>query len=167
MRSRSAAVRLGHEQGKIRDVLISDLVITDSNRGFAIFSRTGGFVENVRIHDVILHTRIVAGAWWGKGEAVVICAAGSEGRIRNIDIRNLSARCEGGILLAGSEGNVENITLKDISLAVKEGPNYALYGGDLDLRPNLYIPGAADPGCPVYVSGVEGLVRENITTITD
>lgn len=124
MRSRSAAVRLGHEQGKIRDVLISDLVITDSNRGFAIFSRTGGFVENVRIHDVILHTRIVAGAWWGKGEAVVICAAGSEGRIRNIDIRNLSARCEGGILLAGSEGNVENITLKDISLAVKEGPNY-------------------------------------------
>ena len=165
MRSRSAAVRLGHLDSKIRDVIVSDLVITDSNRGFAIFSGDNGCVEDVLISRVIMQTRIVAGAWWGKGEAAVICAEGGNGCIRRVTLSQIRAQCEGGILLASTDTNVRDILLQDIELRIRAGRNYPLFGGDLDFRPNGYIPGAADLQQGIFVHGEAGVTSEKVRDI--
>ncbi len=162
MRSRSAAVRLGHLKGKVRHVVVSDLVITDSNRGLAVFSGDEGYVEDALFTNITMETRIVAGVWWGKGEAAVICAAGSSGHIRDITLQNIRARSEAGVLLAGTDGNVRDVTLRDIDLRLVKGSNDTLFGGDLDFRPNLFLKGAADISQGVYAEGVENLTTENV-----
>ena len=75
--SRSAGIRLGHLSGKVRDVAMSNLVMHDCSRGFAIQAGDDGWVENVVIDNVVMETRMFAGAWWGKGEPLVISAANS------------------------------------------------------------------------------------------
>lgn len=162
MVSRSAGVRLGHYKGKVCDVLISDLIITDSNRGLAIFSNTEGYVENIRISNLILETKIFAGQWWGKGEAIVICAAKGEGRIENISITGVQARSQGGVLIAGCDRNIRHITIRDMDIRLEKGKNHALYGGDLDLQPNDYRRGNGGLPC-IYAQDAADLCIEDFT----
>ena len=61
----------------MRDVALSNLVMHDCSRGFAIQAGDGGWVENVVIDNIVMETRMFAGAWWGKGEPLVISAAHS------------------------------------------------------------------------------------------
>ena len=63
--SRSAAVRLGYQQSRVRDVVINNLVISDTNRALGIFAGEGGWVENVVASNLTIHTRLIGGAWWG------------------------------------------------------------------------------------------------------
>lgn len=165
MRSRSAGVRIGHNKGKVRHVVVSDLVITDSNRGIAIFTGTGGYVEDVTVHDITMETRIVAGGWWGKGEAVVICAANSEGHIRDILIHDMRAYSQAGIIMAATNQNVSNVTLRNIEIKLIPGENAALYGGCLDFRPNLFLDNGLPDGQILYADGIENLVTENVRPI--
>jgi polygalacturonase len=72
MTSRSAAIRIGHEASKVRNVNVSNIIVNDTNRGIAIFVRDRGWVENVRIDNALLQTRFIAGGWWGKGEPLVL-----------------------------------------------------------------------------------------------
>lgn len=162
MCSRSAAVRVGHLDAQVRHVVISDLVVTDSNRGLAIFSGDDGCVEDVLVHNISMETRVVAGVWWGKGEAAVICAANSTGMIRDVTLSQIRAHSEAGILMAGTAGNVRDILIQDIDLSIKTGENYALFGGDLDFRPNLFVEGGAESGQGVYAADVENLVTERV-----
>ena len=64
--SRSAGVRLGHLSGKVRDVVLSNLVIRESNRGFAVQAGNGGWVENVLINNVVVETENVCGRLVGQ-----------------------------------------------------------------------------------------------------
>lgn len=134
--SRSAGVRLGHLSGKVRDVAISNLVMHDCSRGFAIQAGDGGWVENVVINNVVMETKMFAGAWWGKGEPLVISAAGSSSaHIRGVSIHNLRARSENSILIVGQDHNVSDIMLADIDLTFSYSPNSPLYGQEFDLAP--------------------------------
>ncbi|MEO8616579.1 MAG: glycosyl hydrolase family 28 protein [Luteolibacter sp.] len=172
--SRSAAIRLGHLYSKIRDVVISNIVIHNSNRGFAIQVAGGGWVENVRIHDVILETNIKAGAWWGKGEPFLISAvgvpnhpsaAGSQpGRIRNIQISHVSARADNSVVIVGQNRNVSDITIDDLDLTLRQSPNRSLYGGFLDIAPAPLIENHLSEGrLPwLHAESVTGLTLRNI-----
>jgi polygalacturonase len=135
MRSSSAAVRVGYLAGKIRDVVISNLVIQGTTRGFTVFAGDDGWVENVSIENIVMRTRIRAGDWWGKGEPLVIFAPKSNGRIENIRVRGITAQSENGIAIIGDRKNIREVSLEDWLLELKRGPNHELLGGLLDLEP--------------------------------
>lgn len=162
--SRSAGVRLGHLSGKVRDVVLGNLVMHDCNRGFAIQAGDGGWVENVVISNVVMETRMFAGAWWGKGEPFVISAANSSGHIRGISISHLRARSESSILVVGRDHNVSNIVLDDLDLTFSTSPNSALYGQEFDLAPAPLRPSLlAGNRIPwIYADSVDGLELRNI-----
>jgi hypothetical protein len=143
MTSRSAALRLGHQASKVRNVTVSNLVIKDTNRGFAIFARDKGWVENVRIQNVVMETKLFAGGWWGKGEPLVLCAAGS-GHIENISASNVRAESENSILIIGATNNIRDVELRDWSLVLRYGRNRALFKPLYEIAPMPNIP-APDP----------------------
>jgi polygalacturonase len=131
LRSASAAVRIGFQAGKIRNVMLHHLIIHDSNRGIAVFAGKGGWIEDLALIDLQLATRIYAGPWWGKGEPLVICASDG-GRINGVFAGNITARAENSIVISGGE----NITLKDWNITLSYGAARPLYGTHLDLSPH-------------------------------
>jgi polygalacturonase len=165
MVSRSAAIRLGHLRSKVRDVAISNVVIRDSNRGIGIFAGDGGFVEDVTISNLVVETRLVAGAWWGNGEPLVISAAEARtGRVRRISVSGVRARSEHGIVIVGEKGNVHDVELRDWTLPLGYGPNRALFKPVLDLAPATMRP-APDPAERIpwlYAEDASGIRLSNV-----
>lgn len=170
MTSHSAAVRLGHLRSKVRDVVLTNLAITDSNRGIGIFAGDDGFVENVVASNLIISTRLVAGAWWGKGEPLVICAAdSSSGRIEGISVTNVRARVENPIIIVGDKGNVRNVALSDWDMSISYGGNRELFKPVLDLQPAAVRP-APDPNERIpwlYAQDAAGIRLRNIRACRD
>jgi polygalacturonase len=163
--SRSTGVRLGHLSGKVRDVALSNLVMHDCSRGFAIQAGDGGWVENVVIDNIVMETRMFAGAWWGKGEPLVISAAHSNSaHIRGVSIHHLRARSENSILVVGQDHNVSDIVLADLDLTFSDSPNSALYGQEFDLAPAPLRPSLmATNRIPwIYADSVGGLELRTI-----
>ena len=163
--SRSCAIHLGYSSGKVRDVAISNLVISDSSRGFAIQAGDHGWVEHVTIDNVVMETRMFAGAWWGKGEPFIISAANSDSaRIQGITISHVRARAENSILVVGQNKNVRDIVLSDWDLAIGYSANAPLYGQEFDLAPAPLRPSfMAKHHIPwIYADSVAGLELRNI-----
>jgi len=166
MTSRSAALRLGHQASKVRNVAVNNLVIKDTNRGFAIFARDKGWVENVRIQNVVMETRLFAGGWWGKGEPLVLCAAGS-GRIENVSVSNVRAESENSILVIGQKNNIRDVELCDWSLALRYGRNRPLFKPLFELAPIPNIP-APDPKLHIpwlFAAEAQGLRASNVRCV--
>lgn len=163
--SRSCAIHLGYSSGKVRDVAINNLVISDSSRGFAIQAGDHGWVENVTIDNVVMETRMFAGAWWGKGEPFIISTASStSARIHGISISHVRARAENSILVVGQNQNVSDIVLSDWDLTFNYSPNAPLYGQEFDLAPAPLRPSfMAKNHIPwIYADSVAGLELRNI-----
>lgn len=135
MVSRSAAVRIGHLASKARNVVVGDLILSDGNRGICIFSGSGGWVENVRIHDVLMKTRMFPGFWWGKGEPLCICATHDDAHIEGVSMGHIRASSESGIIIAGKCKNVRDIRLTDWNLRLHPGRYRPTMGQWLDLQP--------------------------------
>lgn len=140
--SRSAAIRLGFQAGKVRDVRIRNCIVYDSNRGIAIFAGKGGFVENVSIDGITLDTRIFAGYWWGKGEPMTICSSDAASPIRNIALRNAVIRSENSIIISGIENSVSGVSLENLDMKISYGTRRPWFGKQIDLAPN---PGKTAP----------------------
>lgn len=132
MCSRSAAVRIGHMNGRIENVVVSNLCIHDTNRGLAIFASDGGYVKNIAVSNVVMDTHIYGGGWWGKGEPFVICASNSCGCIDNIHLSNIYSVSE-NIGFIG--GNVENISIHDCNVRVVDSKNRR-FAKKFDVAPN-------------------------------
>lgn len=60
--------------GDFRNIIVSNCVISRSNRGLSIQIRDGGNVENVKYSDIIIGTRRFCPDWWGTAEPIVITA---------------------------------------------------------------------------------------------
>ncbi|MFA5262718.1 MAG: glycosyl hydrolase family 28 protein [Opitutaceae bacterium] len=164
--SRSAGVRLGHLSGKVRDVTLSNLVIKDCSRGFAIQASDNGWVENVMISNIVMETKMFAGAWWGKGEPLVISAANSDSaRIRGISVNHVRSRAQNSILIVGQNHNVSDITLNDVQVTYGYSPNTPLYGQTFDLAPAPLRPSFLGKNhMPwLYADSISGLDLRNIS----
>lgn len=139
--SRSAGIRIGYGKRPMRNCVFSNLVIHDSNRGIGIFARENSLIENMLFQNIVIHTRLHSGHWWGKGESVHISAVpnikgGGSGKINNIRLSNIIAYAETGILIYGNpESIIENVTLDKIQLNIDSGKYSNSYGGNFDLRP--------------------------------
>jgi polygalacturonase len=139
--SRSACIRVGYGSHPIRNLVFSNLVMYESNRGIGIFARDNSHVENVLFSNIIIENRIHSGHWWGKGEPIHISAiqdtkSGTPGTINNIRFSDINATSETGIVIFGlDKSRIENISLKNIKLTINNGKYTESYGGNIDLRP--------------------------------
>lgn len=135
--SRSAAIRFGHLASHVRNVRVKNVRVLPSNRAVIIFAGDGGRVENVLIEDLVAHTHIHAGWWWGKGEGFVICADRSDGQISNITFKNCCLTEENPSVIAGDSYNISNVTLENCKLTYQKGSTHPYYIGKMDLQPNI------------------------------
>jgi polygalacturonase len=139
--SRSACIRVGYGSHPIRNVVFSNLVMYESNRGIGIFARDNSSIDNILFSNIIMNNRIHSGHWWGKGEPIHISAIrdtekGTPGTINNIRFSDITATSETGIVIFGIENSViENIFLENIKLTINKGKYTESYGGNIDLRP--------------------------------
>lgn len=159
LRSRSAAVRIGHRS---ENILVSNILIHDTNRGIGIFTSDGGVIKNVSISNISLETKIFTAGWWGKGEAVIICAAFENSIVENVSIQSLSGSSENGIAVYGNNRNIKNVRFYDIDLAVKKCTDFETFCGCIDMRPYAFESGLSEPFL-LYVNGVDAPQTERVS----
>ncbi|HZK98206.1 MAG TPA: glycosyl hydrolase family 28 protein [Prolixibacteraceae bacterium] len=139
--SRSACIRIGYGHHPIRNLVFSNLVMYDSNRGIGIFARDNSSIENVLFSNIVINNRLHSGHWWGKGEPIHISAIrdsekGVVGKIKNIWFTDIISQSETGIVIYGTKENqIENIHLNRVNLMIRSGKYTNSYGGNFDLRP--------------------------------
>lgn len=155
MVSRSCAIKIGSENvDRIGDVLFTNCVIKDSNRGIGIQNRDEGVVEDVVFSNMIVDCKFYSDVWWGKSEPIYITAyprrmgdhkdagwrfpkganQGVVGSVNNITFSNIKCNSENGIFIGGdTPDKVYNIMLDGIDLNIFKRTDYP--GGIYDKRP--------------------------------
>ena len=144
LHSRSCGIRVGYNvfnDNNSGNLLFSNIVIYDSNRGIGIFQRRKGNMENMIFSNIIISTRLHSGQWWGHAEPIHISSipglgSHESGSIRNLRFSNISASSESGILIyAWKKGLIRDISFDHVDLTIKPGALTIGYGGNIDLRP--------------------------------
>lgn len=158
MRSRSAAVRIGHST---RNVAISNLNIYQTNRGICIFTGQGTKISDITVSNVRIDTALLAGSWWGKAEPIIICAAAQDSEISRITVNNFSGVCENGIIIYGKNHNIRNIRLENIDIKVKETDCFNDFCDGLDMRPYAYEKNDGGPYL-LYTYGTGQISLSNV-----
>ena len=137
MQTRSAALRMGHLDSKIKNVIASNLIVLNSNRGIAIFANgKNGYVKHETISNVTMSTKIFAGTWWGKDKPIVIAAPEEGNLIEDITISNVKAFSENSIVVYSKNKNIKNVTLKDIDIYLSFGKNRPQFAKRIYLLPS-------------------------------
>jgi hypothetical protein len=145
MRSRSSAVRIGYWQSQVRNVIVSNLIIHDSNRGIGIFAGENGRVADVQISNIISETRLVPGAWWGHGEPLAMLATHARGYIHGISVSGIRAVSESGLIIYSEQsGNVSDISINNCAISLRQGRDRDIFLPVYDTQPADLIS-APDP----------------------
>jgi polygalacturonase len=119
----------------VRHVTISNIIITNSNRGLAFMVFDGGIVEDVVIDNVTIDTRRFDWFWWGDGDPIhfnIKRRSEIDGRtyeneppagiIRNVTISNVIAHGQGTSGIQGHPDSwLEGIRLNHVRLFVSHG----------------------------------------------
>lgn len=150
LRSCSKAIVIGYLYSVVRNVLISNCIIKESNRGLCFMCNDeSSLVENVCISNLLIDTRIRAGNWWGNGEPIFMMAvkhdyhipAGqfpnrkTESAIRNVQIENVTCTGENAMGIYGTSGSIYGVELRHIDYRRKLSANIALKGEAFDFSP--------------------------------
>ncbi|MDX2190246.1 MAG: glycosyl hydrolase family 28 protein [Bacteroidota bacterium] len=141
LRSFSAGIRIGYGRGNMRNLIFSNIVIHNSNRGILMNAREKGSIENVVFDNFLVETKHQGGTWWGRGEPIHISSFpitkdSVNGTIKDINFKNFKIKSETGIVVWANEmGKVSNIGFDNINLQISNGKNVAAFGGNIDLRP--------------------------------
>lgn len=168
LRTRSTAVRVGYDgPAATRGCTFSNLVIDDANRGLGVFVRGAGDVEDVSFSDCVVHTRLMTGRWWGKGEPIHVSVvpwdeeATGLGRVRGVRFQGIQARSPAGIVAWGDpQSEIESLSFRDIEMHVRRDPLAASYGGNFDLRL------AKDPRLNLFAHEIPGLFARHVSRLS-
>ena len=141
--STSAAIKFGSESEDVfRNILISNCVISRSNRGISLQLRDKGRIENVSFQNLTISTRLFRReVFWGQAEPIAITVLRRKegthvGTVRNIRFSNISCESENGILIYGEEpGLIENIRFDGVSVHLVSTSGHPM--GFHDLRPTV------------------------------
>lgn len=154
MRSRSAAIRVGHNASH---VLFRDIEIADTNRGICVYARkSGGSISDILFERLRAETRVFAGDWWGNGEPFVVSGAGAAGTIDGVTFRDCSFTSANPGLAIGERGNVRGVVLANCSFRRAAGENSSWPSGKCDLRPNVALSDATWPeDASLYIRDAE------------
>ncbi|MBQ8087306.1 MAG: right-handed parallel beta-helix repeat-containing protein [Clostridia bacterium] len=178
LRSCSKAIVIGYVYSEVRNVLISNCIIRESNRGLCVMCHTeSALVENVRVSNMLIDTRVRAGNWWGNGEPILLMAVphatgstiGQEPKrktdcaIRNFHVSGVTCTGENAMGIIGTNSNIQNVSLTDIDYTRKPSANLPLKGAAFDLSPSeqrVTVP----EDCALYVAGAQDVRTERMTT---
>jgi polygalacturonase len=119
----------------VRHVVISNVNITNSNRGLAFMVFDGGIVEDVVIDSVTIDTRRFDWFWWGDGDPIhfnIKRRSDIDGKpkpnepaagiIRNVTIANVIAHGQGTSMIQGHPDSwLEGIRFNNVRLFVSHG----------------------------------------------
>ena len=134
--SSSSAIKFCDGNSKaVRHVAISNVIITNSNRGLAFMVFDGGIVEDVVIDNVVIDCRRFDWFWWGDGDPIhfnIKRRSEIDGRtyeneppagvIRNVTISNVIAHGQGTSAISGHPDSwLEGIRLNHVRLFVAHG----------------------------------------------
>ena len=137
--SASAGVKFseGNREG-VRNVRVSDTVLTNVNRGFVFTTTLGGPITDVVLSDLTIHCNRFDWFWSGDGQPFHFRVTrlsefnkepakpgeAPPGSIRNITIRNVTAHAKGSSLIQGHPENwLEGITLENLRLFLSTDPS--------------------------------------------
>ena len=167
--STSAAIKFGTEGvDDFEDVLVSNCIVSRSNRGISIQIRDGGNVRNVSFSNIILQTRRFADCWWGCAEPIAITAFDRDenthgGSIENIRFFNITCEGENGIVIYGMPERIRDLEFDHVQVTLKETSKWPKHR--YDLRPTNVVEGIMErETVPMLVHGVEGLVVHKLRT---
>jgi Glycosyl hydrolases family 28 len=128
--SRSSGIRFGSNT----NCVFQNIVISDSNRGIAIY----GSADTAWFSNINIQTRLFNGQWWGKGEPIYISVspdANGSAQIKNIHFSNIDADSESGIMIYGTAASIiHDLSFDRIKLRLHGGVNSRSIGGNFDLR---------------------------------
>jgi len=155
MTSRSCAVKIGSENmDSISNVLFTNCIIRDSNRGIGIQNRDEGTVTDVTFSDMHVDCHLYSDVWWGKSEPIYVTSypravgnhkdagwrfpkgatKGACGEVSHIRFINIYSVSENGVFVGGDvPGKVNDISFINVNLTLRQTTPYP--GGVYDLRP--------------------------------
>lgn len=166
LKSRSAGVRCGHRESKVKNVILNNLVISETNRGICMFVGENAFVEDVIVSDIIIHSKMVAGAWWGNGEAIMICGANSNGHINNVIMSNVIAYASNGVVVIG-ENNIKNVIFKNWRLTILNDIRRDKFDKGFDLLPLPCISRPNNEIIDVYIKNADVSISDFLSCSED
>lgn len=179
LRSCSKAIVLGYIYSHVKNVLIENVVIQESNRGLCFMCNDEcGLVENVRAHNMVIDTRVRAGNWWGNGEAVFLMALKHDHSIpaeqkpvretpvnlRNIVLSGITCVSENAIGAVGTGSNIQDVILSDISVERKAPQNLPLKGNTFDVAPAHDVIEVPED-CAVYLKNAPGVTLRDVRAL--
>ena len=161
LESRSAALKIDEVYtDAVRDVVFSDCIIRNSNRGLCIQSRDAGDIENVLFANIIVETRYWTGKWWGAGEPIDITLLPRNpdtqlGHVQHIRFSNILCRSENGAFLLGDPAHpIEDVVFDNVRIEITKTGNEK--GGFYDLRPQNGVTNT------VYNAKLTGIYARNL-----
>lgn len=178
LRSCSKAIVIGYSYSHIRNVIITNCIIKESNRGICFMCNdTSALVENVRISNMIVDTRVRAGNWWGNGEPIFMMAVKhdylipaeqdphreTDCAIRNVYIDGVTCMGENAMGIYGVDGNIREVELRNIDFTRKPSKNLPLKGNVFDFAPGR-VDFEVPEDCGLYIGGGADVKLENINT---
>jgi polygalacturonase len=154
LKSCSKAIVVGYMHSIVRNVVVTNCIIKESNRGFTVMTSAGtSLVEHVRVTNLRIDTKIRAGGWWGNGEPIAVFSTyhnmGNRQQvpdrniaknIRDVHFENISCTAENIIGVVGQGKNMENVTFNNISMELKESKNLGIKGRIVDIAPSPAPP---------------------------
>ena len=167
--SRSSAIKLGSAGSQpIRNLIVSNCTISDSNRGVAIQNRDGAIWENIMFSQMTIETRHFTPDRWGASEPIYITNLQRlsdqerSGLVRNVMVKDLICTSEAGAYLRGDPfGSVESVTMSNISIQIVP-PRGDRYGVE-DLRPSYRFRRPSPlPIAGINAFGVSGLLLDQV-----
>ena len=166
MGSASAAIKIGTEGvGDFRNVLVSNCVISRSNRGLSIQIRDGGNVENVSFSNISIETRRFCPDWWGTAEPIVLTSFNRDentnsGTIKNIRFFNVTTNGENGVLIHGGKtAKISDVTFDHCRVHVTKTSKWPC--GLYDLRPCLEYGVEKSTNAAFFLRGCKNITIEN------
>jgi polygalacturonase len=156
MTSRSCAIKIGSENmDTIRQVLVNNCIIKNSNRGIGIQNRDEGMVTGVVFSNIIVESHLFSDMWWGKAEPIYVTAyrrakisgkdaswrfpagalEGKVGAVKNITFNNIKCFSENGVYVsAESKEKMDAIIFDNVDMVINK--TTSLPGGTYDRRPS-------------------------------
>ncbi len=140
IQTQDCGVKIGTETtGDIHNVVFERCEIRSSSRGIGIQVRDEGSVYDIEFRDLRMVSRYHSNPWWGRGEAISLTALPrtpqtAAGKLRDIRIRNVTARAENSVRIQGSAASpLRGVMLENVALTLDRWTQYQ--GGMWDNRP--------------------------------
>jgi polygalacturonase len=178
LKSCSKAIVVGYQHSIVRNVLVTNCIIRESNRGFTVqTSARTSLVEHVRVTNMYIDTKIRAGNWWGNGEPIALLGTYHDWgnrqeipqrdlaiNIRDVHFDNISCTAENFIGVVGEGNNMENVSFNNITMQLKESKNLPIKGRTVDIAPSPNPPEAPDDDEEFWLlmKDVEGVEFNNV-----